>query len=144
MSEMRAELTTKLIVGHKRDGRCVYSAQGKRELVEACLQPGVSVAKMALSNGVNANLVRKWISEYQAEVRPVTQAKLDTRPVAAKLLPVVQVKEPIDPSQRSTPPQNICLDSCIEIILCDLTVRVRGEVDERQLARVMDCLARRP
>lgn len=143
MSENNPELKTKLIVGHKRDGRCVYSEQGKHALVEACLRPGVSVAKMALSNGVNANLVRKWITEYQAQGRAVTQTKPGTSPVATKLLPVVEVKEPIEPGRRVTKAQNVCVDSCIEIVLADLTVRVRGEVDERQLARVMDCLAQR-
>jgi Ca2+-transporting ATPase len=50
MSEKRSELTTKLIVGHKRDGRSVYSKDGKRELVEACLRPGMSVARLALQH----------------------------------------------------------------------------------------------
>lgn len=32
--------------------------------------------------------------------------------------------------------------SCIEIILPNMTVRVQGEVDTVQLARVMSCLRR--
>ncbi|WP_246247112.1 transposase, partial [Candidatus Methylobacter favarea] len=35
------------------------------ELVEACLQPGISVARMALEHGINANLLRKWINQYR-------------------------------------------------------------------------------
>jgi len=28
------------------------------------LQPGVSVAKLALMHGINANLLRKWIGKH--------------------------------------------------------------------------------
>jgi transposase len=53
-----------LVVRKKRDGRCVYSREGKRALVEACLRPGVSVARIALLHGVNANVLRKWITHH--------------------------------------------------------------------------------
>jgi transposase len=36
-------------------------------LVEACLRPGVSVARKAQENGINANLLRKWIGQYLLE-----------------------------------------------------------------------------
>lgn len=39
-----------------------HSNDFKDELVRACAEPGVSVAGIALANGVNANLVRKWIA----------------------------------------------------------------------------------
>jgi transposase-like protein len=45
----------------KRKGDGIYSASHKRAIVEQCLQPGVSVAGIALAHGINANLVRKWI-----------------------------------------------------------------------------------
>lgn len=47
------------------DGRKRYDPHAKRALVLACLQPGVSVAAMALRNGINANLLRKWIQAYK-------------------------------------------------------------------------------
>jgi transposase len=56
---------TKLrVLGHDRGGRCQYDAASKRGLIEACLRPGVSVARLAQENGINANLLRKWISRY--------------------------------------------------------------------------------
>jgi transposase len=55
------------VVGHDKGGRCRYDAAGKRALVEACLRPGVSVARTAQENGVNANLLRKWITRYLLE-----------------------------------------------------------------------------
>ena len=32
----------------------------KRRVLDECLQPGASVAKVALTHGLNANLVHKW------------------------------------------------------------------------------------
>lgn len=63
MTEMNAELVGRLVTGRKRDGRCRYDPQAKLELVRECLKPGVSVAKMALQHGINANLLRKWITK---------------------------------------------------------------------------------
>jgi transposase len=45
----------------RRRGR--YSNDFKRQVVAACLAPGVSTAAIALSNGLNANLVRRWVVE---------------------------------------------------------------------------------
>jgi transposase len=38
-------------------------------LVEACLQPGVSLAGVALRHGVNANLLRKCFAGQQRQQR---------------------------------------------------------------------------
>jgi transposase len=61
MSDAISELARRLVVGHKRDGRCVYDAQAKRELILACREPGVSVSKLARDCGVNANQLSAWI-----------------------------------------------------------------------------------
>ena len=61
MTERAVELVPDLIRGQARDGRCKYDRSAKAELVRRCLQPGVSVAAVALAHGVNANLVRRWI-----------------------------------------------------------------------------------
>lgn len=58
-------LSRPLVVGHKRDGRSCYDRQAKRELIEASLQPGISVAGMALRRGINANLLRTLIRRYR-------------------------------------------------------------------------------
>jgi transposase len=48
--------------GRKR-GR--YSDAFKARLVAACNQPGVSTAAIALANGLNANLLRRWVSQQR-------------------------------------------------------------------------------
>ena len=39
-----------------------YSTEFRARVIEAASQPGVSVAAIALANGMNANLLRRWIS----------------------------------------------------------------------------------
>lgn len=43
--------------------RRTYSEDFKAQVVAACLQPGVSIAGVALANGLNANLLRRWVKE---------------------------------------------------------------------------------
>lgn len=44
----------------KRAGRRRHSAELKAKVVAACSVRGVSVAQVALTHGLNANLVHKW------------------------------------------------------------------------------------
>ena len=67
MTEKPTELSKRLVVGHKRDGRSCYDKEAKRELIEACLRPGVSVARIALQHGINANLLRTWITRHRRQ-----------------------------------------------------------------------------
>ena len=53
-----------------RDGRRWYDRASKARLVAACHKPGVSVSRLALEHGINANLLRKWIKAAQ-ETGPV-------------------------------------------------------------------------
>ena len=61
-----SEVLSGLVVGHKRDGRCRYDPQVKQELIRQCMMPGVSVARMAMQHGINANLLRMWITKSQS------------------------------------------------------------------------------
>ncbi len=91
MMENKSRLSRPLVVGHRSNGRCRYDPKAKRELVEACLQPGVSVARMALDHGINANLLRKWINQYRensSSVPPSTPAMLSAfAPVLSMAVP---------------------------------------------------------
>jgi len=42
--------------------RRTHSLEFKARVMQACRQPGVSVASVALSHGLNANLVRRWLN----------------------------------------------------------------------------------
>ncbi|SER26654.1 Transposase [Sphingobium sp. YR768] len=47
------------------NGRRYYDPAGKGRLVEACLEPGISMAGFALEHGLNANPLRKWVRKSQ-------------------------------------------------------------------------------
>lgn len=78
---------TNLIKAPKHRGRRRHAEEFKRQVIAACLQPGISIAAVALANGLNANLLRRWVKEQRdaqpagkdggrcdqsAEVRPPT------------------------------------------------------------------------
>ena len=50
-------------MGRRRRRR--HSAAFKAEAVAACRRPGVSIAAAALSRGLNANLLRRWVVEAE-------------------------------------------------------------------------------
>ena len=68
MTEQISDLKQRLVVSRKQYGRCCYDPQAKRELIEACFLPGVSVAKLALACGINANLLRTWMTKHQRQL----------------------------------------------------------------------------
>lgn len=60
------------VTGRRRRRR--HSPEFRASVIEACRQPGVSIAAIALANGLNANMLRKWVIEAEgvpaaAEVR---------------------------------------------------------------------------
>jgi transposase len=54
-----------LVVGHKRDGRSIYDPHARSELVRACRQPGVSLARIARTCGINANVLSNWVRLHE-------------------------------------------------------------------------------
>ncbi|WP_309678662.1 transposase [Polaromonas sp.] len=54
--------------------RRTYAQQFKQEIVSQCLVPGASVSAIALSHGINANVIRKWLPRRE----PGTAAALAT------------------------------------------------------------------
>ena len=42
-----------------------HSPEFKASVIEACRRPGVSIAAIALANGLNANMLRKWVIEAE-------------------------------------------------------------------------------
>jgi transposase len=89
MKERIAELAQRLVVGHKREGRCIYDAQAKRELIEYYHQSGESVAKLARDCRVNANLQRTWIrGKERTKVTGATGAVVEISAAPAAFMPV--------------------------------------------------------
>jgi transposase len=136
MPEHSIDLIPNLIKGHKRDGRCVYNKAAKRELVSRCLEPGMSLARLAMAHGVNANLLRKWVMK-QTGANPSRRRKPVIAAVpSVSLVPVKMAK----PESVMTP---LSAESYLELILTGGTIRVRGEINAASLSVVLDCLAKR-
>lgn len=111
----------------------------KRRLAGLACEPGVSVAKLALEHGVNANLLFKWRRHYRAGKfgMPLTEHIATEMPqLLAVLTTVPMLPQEAAPSAGGPRAE-------IEIILSGATVRVRGAVDAPMLTTVLDCLAAR-
>jgi transposase len=106
--ENKTRLTRALIVGHGRDGRRRYDPEAKRELVKVCLQPGTSVARIALEYGINANLLRKWIDRYRETETSVTDIP-PALPTFAPVLPLATA-QPTGSSLSVVLPNGVKLD----------------------------------
>jgi transposase-like protein len=47
--------------------RSSYPKPFKAQLVQECLQPGASISSVAISHGINANVIRKWMPLYREQ-----------------------------------------------------------------------------
>jgi len=74
---------------HRR--RRYHPEEFKQSLIAACCEPGASVTGIALTNGVNANQVRRWMRERGIEVpgrrlpTPTMNAELEMAPAFVPL-----------------------------------------------------------
>ena len=57
--------TPEIVAEGGRIRRRRHSAEFKAAVIEACRKPGVSIASVALNNGLNANLLRRWVVEAE-------------------------------------------------------------------------------
>ena len=64
-----------------------FSGEFKAQIVAQCLAPGASVSRISLDNGLNANMVRRWMSEAQrADKTPAPPAFVPVnRPAATSV-----------------------------------------------------------
>ena len=106
----------------KRRERRRHSDEFKREVVAACRQPGVSMAAVALANGLNANLLRRWVNEL--DDRPVAQS-VTARHAAQRPSPT-----PLVPVTIARPDVGAPGEIQIEIHRPDTLVRITWPVTE--------------
>ena len=82
--------TITLIVRIPMRQRTSYPKPLKAQIVQECLQPGVSMASVALRHGINANLARKWIPLYHDVQAPALPAF-----VPIKMEPIARPDQPL-------------------------------------------------
>ncbi|WP_417708003.1 IS66-like element accessory protein TnpA [Rheinheimera aquimaris] len=69
-----------------------FSREFKAQIVAQCLEPDASVSRISLDNGLNANMVRRWMSEAQ---------RADKTPATPGLVPVNLPAAPSAPGSQS-------------------------------------------
>jgi transposase-like protein len=107
-------------------GRHAYCAAFKTWVVEQAMQPGMSMAGLAMRNQVNANQLRRWVTLHRRGTGDVA--------AAVKLLPVTIAAHGVVPmTTRST-------GAPVEIELAGAVVRVRDGVAPATLRVVLEAL----
>lgn len=159
-----------LVARTKRDGRSLYNKEAKQVLIEASLQPGVSVAGMALAHGLNANVLHKWLTRERKARReraaqhsktrspsialgaanaPTTVKVTKSTNTNPRLLPVMMVepeapvsapKQLIAMGTSSTTPIVSPARTALVIEIGGARIVVEGVIDRVALSAVIDCL----
>ncbi len=110
-----------------------HSIEFKRAIVEQCLAPGASVARIARSNGINANQVFSWRKLYQ-------EGKLGAS-ADLKLLPVSVVEEAAASNsvsnQEHASEAATVVSGIIRIDLASATLTIEGQPDLATLSLVL-------
>lgn len=120
--------------------RRAHSAAFKRRIVKLTLEPGASVAAIALEHGLNTNLVFKWRRQYLRYLAKATGAEpallpVTITPTAKRIAPVVRDVDVTPERARAT--------GCIELELPGGRVRLEGGVDRDTLRLVVHLLGGR-
>lgn len=117
------------------NGRRYFSAAHKWAVVQKCLVPGASLAAVALSCGFNANLVRRWVRQYQERGLSTTLVPVVVRPQVplAKTRTIAVATSKI----ARTKPKNIRSSLELQIGATRLVLRT---IDLEQLRVVLDAL----
>lgn len=89
MIEAECEVPPLRVIRVRSNGKRDFDPRDKRQLVEACLRPGASVAGMALKAGINTNQLHKWIRLHQV-AREAAVAD-SAEPALPAFVPVVEV-----------------------------------------------------
>jgi transposase len=130
-------MSTSEVRTSNRKGRPNYPRAYKREVALAACQPNLSVAKVALAHGLNANMVFKWRREYRAGLLDGTEG---CALVPVEIPPLQAVVSDAGDTRPAPADTEVDVDSRIEIELNGARVRVHGKVDPIQLRLVLRCV----
>ena len=124
--------------GHGRRRR---SIEFKRQIVLASMEPGVSTAEVAMSNGINPNQLHTWRRQFH-------RGEFGDVVTAPALIPVELSVAPPEPSSESAarptavkiPEPTRQREGFIEVWLGEARVRVHGSVNAESLRCVIESL----
>ena len=106
------DLARRLVVRRGANGNCTYDEGAKRELIGLCQSGAASVAKVALTYGVNPNQLHNWIALYRKEGMGNLPAPLRETSASAPTSFIPVVTTPIQ--QAATGPRELRLDITLD------------------------------
>lgn len=127
-------------IAGRRKGCPNYPLEFKQRLVAASCEPDVSISKLALDNGINANLLFKWRQHWRQGKLQLSSSPDVNMP---ELLPVTleAETEPANQLSSSSVKAEVLPLSC-EITFRHGTLRLNGPVSENLLAMLIQELKR--
>ncbi len=102
------------------DRRRRHSAELRAQVLAACAEPGASIAQVALSHGLNANLVYKWRRLTASECGRVSKSVVVAPRndfVSIPILPANDIRVAIRLKRPANPSFPQCADLLPRIIL---------------------------
>ncbi|GCJ89008.1 transposase [Escherichia coli] len=111
----------------RRKGCPNYPPEFKQQLVAASCEPGISISKLALENGINANLLFKWRQQWREGKLLLPSSE------SPQLLPVTLDAAAEQPESLAEDPETLSI-SC-EVTFRHGTLRFNGNVSEKLLTR---------
>ncbi|MFK3844002.1 MULTISPECIES: IS66-like element accessory protein TnpA [Serratia] len=118
----------------RRKGCPNYSPEFKQQLVAASCEPGISISKLALKNGINANLLFKWRQQWREGKLLLPSSE------SPQLLPVILDATAVQPAPPAENPEVLSI-SC-EVTFRHGTLRLNGTVSEQLLTLLIQELKR--
>lgn len=114
---MDANVIIEPAVGRRRRR---HSEAFKAEVIRACRHPGVSIAAVALANGLNANLVRRWVANAERNSPSV----IDSVHVDAPVISARTTAPAFVPLQLASAVREPTSDIQIELCRTGTTIKV--------------------
>jgi transposase len=123
-----------------------FPTEFKRQLVEQSFQPGASVALIARSNDINANLLFKWLRLYLAGEYGLPSLPEGAEPKQTQQAPSLLSLDVVAEAARHTPPMAVTRarspENLCEIEFERARLRVRGNVSPDMLRLLIRELSR--
>lgn len=129
MSDMQKKVTS-----GRRKGCPNYPPEFKQQLIVASCEPGVSISKLALENGINANLLFKWRQQLRDGKLLLPSSE------SPQLLPVTLDATAVQPEPHAEDSEALSI-SC-EVTFLHGTLRLNGTVSEKLLTLLIQELKR--
>jgi transposase len=107
-----------------------HSDEFRARVIEMARQPNTSVAAVALANGLNANMLRRWVRESEVAV----DARIESQQSDVTVPAFVQLPMCAEPSNAASSPTPTVPSVVVEIQRNGATVRASLPLDSRSAA----------